>query len=386
MLFLKSIINAYLAYFIYLFSSKRQNIWLIGGHNGNLYTDNSKVFYEYIVEKYPNIDIYWIVNKDAPVYNQIIGKKIIKGSIRSYYYFYQSRVSLFSDTINSDIVPFLFVMPFLRKLYLKNFKVYLGHGTIALKKNPKTSFWTRKIKKNIFKSYNLATASTELEKHVMEKYGISKSAIVLTGSARNDCLKIIPNKTKNILIIPTWRSWLYANDTLIGTDFYKYYLLLLRDVELHEYLEYNKIYVKFYLHHMFHKFSSEFKSLENTFVEILDPNAVISEYIQTSDLMITDYSSASADFYYLHKPVLFFQFDLEEYLDKTGSEIDLENTQFGDVSYDVNSLVKKLMITIERKYTISSSQKEGEKYFVHFKDKHNCDRIYTEILNRTKKD
>jgi CDP-glycerol glycerophosphotransferase (TagB/SpsB family) len=98
-----------------------------------------------------------------------------------------------------------------------------------------------------------------------------------------------------------------------------------------------------------------------------------------ANLLVTDYSSICADFYYLRKPVLFYQFDMQEYSHKVGSYIDLKNDIFGDVSYQEEALVKKMIKTIKNGFKISPLQKNGEKYFIYYTDNNNCKRIYNKI-------
>jgi len=378
-----SIINAYTALGLYLFSKKKKDIWLIGGHAGNLYTDNAKVFYEYILEEHPHINIYWIVNKDAPHIDKIKGNKLIKGSIKSYHYFYHSKVILFSDTLNSDIAPFSFVLPIVRMFYNKTQKVYLGHGTISFKKMPTFTGIKQIIKTKIFQSYDLAIAATELEVRVMaENYGIKKSAIALAGSARNDKLINQISTPDIILIAPTWRTWIKGSETLKNTTFFHHYKALLTDKKLYDFLEKHNTYIHFYLHHMFHKYIDEFTLLQNKYIHILHKDADISKEITSSHMLITDYSSICSDFYYLKKPVLFYQFDKKEYLEKVGSEIDLNNTIFGSITYNKKSLLKNLFLTIHRNYEVTLMQEEGNKFFNYFKDTNNCKRIFNEIMKR----
>jgi len=376
------IFNAYIAFILYIFSKREKNIWLIGGHNGTLYTDNSKVFYEYIVEKHPLVDIYWIINKDAPVFDQIKANKLIKGSIKSYLYFYHARVVLFSDTLNLDIAPFSFVLPCIRRVYKKKFKVYLSHGTIAFKKMPKKSGFIQEIKESIFRSYDLAIASTLLEKRAMQDYGIKSSNIEILGSARHDTLQTLQSSKSTLLIAPTWRGWLYKQKSLQDTEFFQHYSRLLTHPLLKSHLEEHDITIHFYLHHMFHKFYDEFKVCESNRVVILPASANITHSILSSQMMVTDYSSICSDFYYLQKPVLFFQFDRDEYIEKIGSEIDLTQSVFGDIAYSVEESVDKLIASINNGFKLSPLQKEGEKYFINFQDRENCRRIYDTILKK----
>ncbi len=379
---IRYIINAYIALFIYLFTKRRDDIWVIGGHNGRLYTDNAKVFYEYIVDNHPHIEIYWFVNSDATIHNQIIGKKITKGSIRGYLYFYHSKVALFSNTLNLDLAPFSFILPLVRAIYKRRFKVYLSHGTIAFKKMPQFSGAVGDIKRAIFRSYDLAIASTLLEKIAMEGYGIEESNIYIRGSARHDKLHSTPSDKKTILIAPTWRGWLSREESLKESKFFIEYTELLSNHRLIEYLQTHNIYIEFYLHHLFHNFYDEFKPYSNSHITILAPNTNISKSIMSSKLLITDYSSISADFYYLKKPVLFFQFDRDRYIDEIGSEIDLREDSFGEVLYSVEELVDSTISTIDNHLLIPKKQRDGEKYLINFIDRDNCMRIYDTIQKK----
>ena len=52
------LINMVIAFFIYPFNKnkfKDKNIWLIGGHAGDIYNDNSKFFYEYMLKEHKDI-------------------------------------------------------------------------------------------------------------------------------------------------------------------------------------------------------------------------------------------------------------------------------------------------------------------------------------------
>ena len=360
---------------------KKKNLWLIGGHNGQLYTDNAKVFHAYLLQHNPEIELYWVIDKNAPAFSMVQGDKIIKGSIRSYLYFYRAEVVLFSDTLNSDIAPFSFLLPIVKHFYRKIFKVYLSHGTIAFKKMPSFSGRVAKLKHDVFASYDLAIASSALSKKAMVGYGINPSNIVIAGSARNDVLEVKPTQRRSILIAPTWRPNIQEKGSFEKSDFYRQYSTLLSNKKLLDYLKKEEIYIDFYLHHMFHRYYAYFQTLLSPFVQILPLETEISETISSAEMMVTDYSSICADFYYLHKPVLFFQFDQKAFSNSPGSEIDLENDTFGDVYFEVDALVKAFIDTLESK-RYSDKQKSGEKYFIHFRDKQNAKRIYQAIQER----
>ena len=51
-------------------------------------------------------------------------------------------------------------------------------------------------------------------------------------------------------------------------------------------------------------------------------------------MLITDYSSVSWDIYYMEKPILFYQFDLEQYNETNGSYIDMDKRTLWRPLYD----------------------------------------------------
>jgi len=131
---------------------------------------------------------------------------------------------------------------------------------------------------------------------------------------------------------------------------------------------------------MFHKFEDEFKAYENDCITLLPAEANISKEIMGANLLMTDYSSICSDFYYLQKPIVFFQFDMEKYNDNVGSEINLETEIFGDVYYDLKSIIEKIEYLVKNDFKLSVAQKNGEYFFINYKDNNNCKRIYSAIV------
>lgn len=100
----KFLINMLLAFFIYPFNKHKFNgrdIWLIGGHSGDIYNDNSKFFYEYMLKEHNDVETYWVVNKDSKVFDKIPGKKINKRKCRKLSVLLQFKsYSIFTCTIS----------------------------------------------------------------------------------------------------------------------------------------------------------------------------------------------------------------------------------------------------------------------------------------------
>lgn len=374
-------INAYIAFLLQPFFRDKQPVWLIGGLGGELYADNAKAFYEYLLTNHPEIRAIWVARKGSAAQQLAKGEVVVKGSVKNYVLFFNSQVTLFSDTLNHDIAPLAFGLPGPRYFYFKVLKVRLNHGTVAFKKRVGKSGISGRISEAIIRSYDLNTASTLLEQSVFEGY-TKAGSVVLTGSARNDTIDAALPTAQTILIAPTWRPWLRGTPRFNDSEFFMAYRDLLLDKRLNQLLERTGLKVKFHLHHMMREHLSAFLPFASKHIKTLDANASVANELVRCALLVTDYSSLCAERYILKRPVLFFHFDRDKYSKQVGSYIDLDKDHFGEVAPDVEGLVTLLEQTIKNNYKISARQAAGEKYFVHFKDKQNCSRIYTEVQRR----
>ena len=100
-------------------------------------------------------------------------------------------------------------------------------------------------------------------------------------------------------------------------------------------------------------------------------------------MMVTDYSSTVMDFVYLKKPVVYTQFDKEEFFEShTYSEgyFDYERDGFGPVCYDLESTVDAMVRMIENDCQLEPEyEKRVEKFFA-YTDDQNCKRTLDAIL------
>ncbi len=80
----------------------------------------------------------------------------------------------------------------------------------------------------------------------------------------------------------------------------------------------------FYIHPKLREFIGNFHA-DNDLIELISFNSVpLNQLLMGCSMMITDYSSACWDAYYLEKPILFYQFDLKQYNETNGSYINME--------------------------------------------------------------
>jgi|LGOV01.1.fsa_nt_gb CDP-glycerol glycerophosphotransferase (TagB/SpsB family) len=85
----------------------------------------------------------------------------------------------------------------------------------------------------------------------------------------------------------------------------------------------------------------------------------------------------------MEKPIIYYQFDKEEYFDKHYKEgyFDYDKSSFGEVVSWEEDLIKSISRTLDKNCELDGSyQKRIDEFFV-LKDKDNCERIFNEILD-----
>ena len=386
---IKFLMNMLIAAMKNIFNKKNfrgKHIWLIGGHAGDIYNDNSKFFYEYLMREHSDdIDVYWVVNKDSKVFDKIPGKKLVRGSVENYLYYYNAEAIVFSHSPSADIAPYNFAVPFLNKFHDRVVKVYLNHGTISFKKRKPMNGRFKNLIDELLKSYNVVTASSDFEKNVMvNEWGMSEDNVKIVGNARYDNLPTDePASTRDILFTPTWRDWIKADrDNFTKSDYFLNIMNFLDDERLNKALEEKDVNIKFYMHHLMHEFIDDVrKNITGNRIIFLDKGVTLADEIRKSAANITDYSSVAIDFLYMNRPIMFYQFDVEEYKEKVDSYIDLDNEMFGKLAYNKDSAVEGILEIIENNFEVSESQKRERNKFFRYNDNKNCDRIYSAIKN-----
>ena len=138
---------------------------------------------------------------------------------------------------------------------------------------------------------------------------------------------------------------------------------------------------KFYIHPTFEQQSIDFK--QNDYIEVATKIANYNKEFAENDLLITDYSSVAFDFAYLKKPVIYTQFDINEFFSGHLYEkgyYDYVEDGFGPVCFDYENSVKEIIKCIQNDCKIEEKYIQRINKFYIFHDKDNCKRVYEEIL------
>ncbi len=362
------VFNIFLSIIIYPLckASLPKKCWLIGLLD-DVYANNGKVFYEYVLNKHSDIEIYWICEKKAKKYmSHYISPErlILRGKVKNYLFALNAEVALYGFS-DRDIAPGFYRIFRKRKSVLVN----LSHGYDGLKG----------MLKDYYKPMpaDIICAASEYEKSIKVNHcGAEPNKVYSTGFARYDKWKMYDNKNekiKKILIMPTWRDW-YEIEKIKWEDskLYSVYKKILKEIGF--VCENAEIICHFHPRISSYYENPKIEDIKN--VKFDNGEQLFQKLLSEADLVISDYSSIFWDALYMNKTVLLYWFDYDEYSQKRGLMAD-ENfyPYIAKTETELYSLIKKYF---EGELNISNAQK---KYF-DWQDKNNCDRIYSLIQKK----
>lgn len=251
--------------------------------------------------------------------------------------------------------------------------LFLQHGVTALKRVD------RLFGKHGSTPMTYFNVTSEFEqKIVMDHFGYSAENVPILGFARWDVLK---NKEqadkKNILFMPTWRPWLeeQSDQVFEESEYCRRYRSLLENRQLQDMLSAGHVKIIFHIHPKLKEFLKAFQT-ENSNVELIEQGTrPLNELIMECSMLLTDYSSVSWDVYYLGKPVVFYQFDYDLYMQANGSYLDMKKELFGDRYITEEEVIRGLEEYVQNDFR--EKEKYGslrQEYFA-YNDQNNCKRI-----------
>ncbi len=366
---------------------KKRPIWLFMDR-ANQADDNAEVLFSYIQDK-SEIDSYFIIDENSKDYERL---KEIGNVIPLYSEEHFEKVLIADYIISSQsngVVenPFWGLSEYVRDLYHNPKIVFLQHGVIKDDMSP-----TLNRRETNF--YGFVTSTYQEWKSIIEyPYHYKEENVWLTGLPRFD--RLYHDEENVILVMPSWRKGLMEhvwddqkknmvwkiNPEYKNSDFYKSYRKLFSSIWLHLFLCLKGYKMVFYPHPLLRDIAKEM--VKGTKVECWMDEMSYRDAFAKAKLMITDYSSVAFDFAYLQKPILYYQFDKEEFFAshtyKKGY-FDYEKDGFGEVCYqwkDLWKLIKKLV----KKGCVNKYVDRISASYTYL-DNNNCYRIYKKLVSK----
>lgn len=362
---------------------KAKNIYLVYEKFCFMAQDNGYFFFKYCmehdVEKELNGKILYVIDKKSPDRDKLLPYKKNLISFMSFrYIIYMLAAKLFISTDTRDHAYAWRQRNSLLLGYVRKKKlVFLQHGVTAMKR---VDFLYGKGK---IGSCELFVVTSDYERDIVHKnFGYTMDEIAVTGFARWDVLEDKSAGSREILMMPTWRNWLEerSDEEFKQSDYYKNYMEFLNSDRLQRILEQYNLKFNFYIHPKFKDYIKDFQIGESDQIRLIPfGEEPLNELMMTCRMLITDYSSVSWDVYYMNKPVLFYQFDLETYEEAHGSYMDMEKELFGDRVMNVEQLFDYIEEYVKRDFVPREQYTKLRPNYYKYVDNDNSKRIVEHI-------
>lgn len=359
-----------------------KDLWVICDYEDEA-RDNGYYFYKYLREKQSQQNAVYAINKKSPDYEKVksLGKVVKYGSLKHWILYLTASKNISSQKGGKPNAAVCYLL----EVYgiIKNKRMFLQHGIIKDNlpylhyKNTKMSFFTVSTKRE----YD----------YVCQEFGYPDGVIQQVGLCRYDTL-INEAKGETILIMPTWRQWIAHETTnskiaenvesFVDTNYCKSWIEFLSSETLEDICrKYNKKII-FYPHRNMQKFINDFNSIKKEYITIATwPEYDVQTLLKECDMLVTDYSSVAMDVAYLNKPVVYYQFDYEQFRKWHLEEgyFSYENDGFGPVRYNLKDAIDSVESYAKNNFKLEAKYQKRIDNFFDLRDKKNCERTYLKI-------
>lgn len=372
----------FITYFFKKIFVSFNSIWIIS-ERGFDCRDNGYHLFKYINSLSNPPKNFFVIEKNSEDRAKLINHKniIFRGTFKHWFYFSISKVKISTHIMGYS--PDMYIFNWLDRFNLVfGKKIFIQHGVIY---NDLPGLYSKNINLDLF----ISGAIKEKE-FISENFGYSEKVLKHTGLCRYDSLhtnQIVKSSPKNLLIMPTWRSWIQdckSEEDFKETEYFIKYNALINNIELQKALEDNNLNLLFYPHYEVQKFIGSFKNVhENPRIKILSKKDTdVQELLILSSLLITDYSSVFFDFIYMLKPVIFFNFDHDLFFKNHYSKgyIDINNNVYGKSCNQESDLLIEIENAIKKDFIVDLNTQKSIKKFFGLIDNFNTKRNFEAIL------
>ena len=349
-----------------------RNLWLVM-ERGFDARDNGYWFFRYLREQQPHINARFVISRTSPDYDKVarLGPTCEWRSLK-HYLMYLAADMLISTHVQ-PCAPDLMAYYHLRQIGIRarGKQIFLQHGIIK-----DEMMWMRypTMKVDFFAS------GGKMEYDYLEKeFGFPDGVIRYTGLCRFDNLIRGNNPSGEILVMPTWRGSNYPQgEQFYETAFYRHFQSLLENPRLMALLEERDMKLIFYPHIELQKELDKFRSPSERVVLAGWQDYDVQTLLMRCDLLITDYSSVFFDLGYMEKPVIYYQFDKEEFLKYHYQKgyFSYEDHGFGPVVTTEEELADAVAECAANDFRLEEKYRRRLDAFYSVRDERNCERTY----------
>lgn len=362
----------------------RKDLWLLCDTQYEA-GDNAFWLFKYIRENEPKTDVCFALDRSSKDYDKVasLGEVVHYGSLKHWIYYLVADKNISSQKMGKPNAALCYVL----EVYgiLKNKRAFLQHGIITA---DLTFLHYPHTKMNLF-----VTSTHDEWKYVNDVYEYPEGYVQELGLCRFDGLHDFVVKPKQLLIMPTWRMYIrneikstnksQAIEEFKKTTYFKKWNGLLTNPQFIVFIEKNDIDVVFYPHREMGAFLEAF-SFDNEHIRLLSAKENnVQSLLKESAFLITDYSSVAMDFAYMKKPLIYYQFDYEQFRAGHHPEgyFSFKEDGFGPVVENPTQVVTALQdgYTIDEKFHNQEKYLQRHEQYFDLYDAENCRRNYEAI-------
>lgn len=360
------------------YRKRYEDAWLICEEPAEA-RDNGYHFFKYMCEKQPKQKCFYAIKGGSvdAARVQKLGNTIEYGSIQHWLAYYICKYNISSQKGGKPNAAMCAFMEMAGMFKPDN--IFLQHGVTI--NNVK---W---LYADVSRIGKFITATTDETRFIKDNFGYPEGTVVMTGFPRFDALHEKSIRPGQIVIMPTWRYWFNLKskknknvDSNIATSVYaQKWVELLKDSRLIYLLDKHDLKIVFYLHRNMQSYIGHFETCSNDRIVIASwKDYDLQRLLIESEMLITDYSSVFFDMIYMKKPVLFYQFDKDDYRKYQYREgyFDYDNNIFGESTDTANILIDKIENIVENKFSVSGKYLDEHSRIFPLYDKHNSERVY----------
>lgn len=244
---------------------------------------------------------------------------------------------------------------------------------------------------NVEDNFIVTATTNEANELKQSKYFYSDKSILTTGFPRYDLLSSNPSDI--ITFMPTWRNNLSGPINERGehtaipdfdrSDYYRRIVDILASKKLATLLHTNNLHFNFIMHAGIEEYADYFTKFNTDRVHIIKGSDYsYRKAFSESKLLITDYSSVAFDFAYLKKPVIYYQFDEQEFFTKhyRRGYFDYRKNGFGEIVTTAQQVVSLLENYANSNFLLKQKYSRRIDETFHYHDHNNCERVLRAVL------
>lgn len=315
----------WLLYLVSKYCPKINDLWAFGSRNGE-FVDNPKYLFLHVNLHCPEVNAYWISDDKGVVRNirQLGYKSVYKYSVKGLYLALRAKCFVYafdSNDINFWASGGAKLINLYHGIPLKKIEFDTTVGTSASVYHPsdiKSRFRSRLLYGTKWQSIDLYQVQSSKVKDIIEQafnfqilnfaFGVNPRLQPLLDTKElpsalkvdNEALSLLIGEFDNVwLYMPTWRvnkvdilASAFPDLSTLNSALQKSNTVLI--LKMHLYTE------------------GEIEIYSN--IKLFPREVDVYPFLPQVDVLVTDYSSIFFDFCLLNRPIIFYSFDLEEYL------------------------------------------------------------------------